>query len=590
MKRTSPPPPYFTPSHFANIVGVFLLGIALTYALLAVVQGIDDNNVKQHLYSESTKLEAAFQKRLTIYEEIMRGIAAIRLVDANKTISQDNWDAYVGSTDVLERIRSLTHIGYAQRYNADQIRQISQDDPAHPLALLLADESRTEFAPIALTNGAQTGDPLAIKGYDLLQDPTLRAAMDSARDSGTPSMTHSTFIPRGINNPNNEPELVYFMPIFNTPQPPASTAERRQHIDGYVYVSIFPHTIMDRVVANQEIEGDTQVSIFDGTRSKGEIELYSSSRSPSDGPSVSTTIAFGNLSWRLNVATKNPDAYRTGWPYIVITVGAMCTVLAAVLVHTALRYRKRQSVLEQQAKLQVIRDELMSLASHQLRTPASGVKQYLGMLLEGFAGDLSPQQRELIEKADTINNRQIEIVDQILLATDVGGAKLRAAMRHEDITQLVVEVIDEQRLSHKTHHTLAYQPSRQPIFASIDRDYIKVAIENVIGNAYKYTPDHGTINVSVSQDDTSVAIAVTDSGVGIAPSDQDRLFEKFSRIPNELSIKAGGSGIGLYVVKELVEGLHDGTIAVSSAGDGTGSTFTITLPIQHRINSKKVVQ
>lgn len=590
MKHSNSPSPYLTPSHLANVFGVFLLGISLTFALLAIVQDIDDNNVRQHLYSESIRLEASFQKRLTIYEEIMRGIAAIRLVDADNTISQDSWDAYVGSTNVLERIRSLTHIGYAQRYNTDQIRQLSQDDPASPLMQLLSNQARTEFAPIVLTNGAQTGDPLAIKGFDLLQDPTLRVAMDSARDSGTPSMTHSTFIPRGVNNPSNEPELVYFMPIFDTPQPPASTAERRQHIDGYVYVSIFPHTIMDRVVANQEIESDTRVNIFDGTRTNGEVELYASSREPSNGPSVSTTIAFGNLSWRLNVATKNPDIYRTGWSYIVITVGAMCTVLAAILIHTTLRYRKRQSALDQHAKLQVIRDELMSLASHQLRTPASGVKQYLGMLLEGFAGDLSPQQRELIEKADTINNRQIEIVDQILLATDVGGAKLRAVMKEEDIARLVAEVVDEQRLAHKTHHTLAYVAPRDQVLAFIDRDYIKVALENIIGNAYKYTPDRGTIDVSVSHSGSSVTVTITDSGVGIEPGDQDRLFEKFSRIPNELSIKAGGSGIGLYVVKELVESLHDGTVTVSSAGGNTGSTFTLTLPLHRSASPKKVVQ
>jgi signal transduction histidine kinase len=117
----------------------------------------------------------------------------------------------------------------------------------------------------------------------------------------------------------------------------------------------------------------------------------------------------------------------------------------------------------------------------------------------------------------------------------------------------------------------------QPLTANIDAAQIHMAIGNIIDNAIKYTADGKQITVSLRGLATTVELKITDQGVGIAKPDQDKLFQKFSRIPNPRSILVGGTGLGLYWTKRIIQ-LHGGTITVSSQPD-KGTTFTIRLPI-----------
>lgn len=116
------------------------------------------------------------------------------------------------------------------------------------------------------------------------------------------------------------------------------------------------------------------------------------------------------------------------------------------------------------------------------------------------------------------------------------------------------------------------------IQASFDDIRLRMAIENLVDNASKYSGDNTTITVIAKQTAKGVSISVTDQGVGIAKEDFKKLFQKFSRIPNELSTSSGGSGLGLYWAQKIVK-LHGGALTIKSE-PGKGSTFTITLPQQ----------
>jgi two-component system sensor histidine kinase VicK len=106
-----------------------------------------------------------------------------------------------------------------------------------------------------------------------------------------------------------------------------------------------------------------------------------------------------------------------------------------------------------------------------------------------------------------------------------------------------------------------------------------MAIENILSNAIKYTPDGGVITVRLRHDENFAYIRIKDTGVGIASGDFDKLFKQFSRLSNEMSVRVGGTGIGLYLARHLVE-LHNGRIDVMST-PGKGSTFTVTLPLKN---------
>jgi osomolarity two-component system sensor histidine kinase TcsA len=240
--------------------------------------------------------------------------------------------------------------------------------------------------------------------------------------------------------------------------------------------------------------------------------------------------------------------------------------------------RNQQKELE---RLSMSKDEFISLASHQLRTPATATKQLIGLLLEGFKGDIDPDQKEVLQKAYESNERQIAIVNSLLRVAQIDGGKVILHKEPTDVAKLIQTVVDEQADTFKSRDQIITIkiPSDIPQIV-VDPEHFGMALGNLVDNASKYTQEGGKLSITAKSVGDSVAISFQDTGVGIADEDLHKLFTKFSRIPNELSQKAGGSGLGLYWVSKVVE-LHDGKLAVNSEVD-TGTTFTVTVPIKNR--------
>lgn len=223
------------------------------------------------------------------------------------------------------------------------------------------------------------------------------------------------------------------------------------------------------------------------------------------------------------------------------------------------------------------KDEFISIASHQLRTPATGVKQYVGMLLEGFAGQLAPKQEYLLEKAYENNERQLKIVTDLLRVAQVDAGKVVLRKSKVKINAFIDDVIrDHHGIFSSRYQTILYKPVHPDITIHIDEASIRMVFENMIDNASKYSEENTHVDVSVRVEEDCVKLCVRDEGVGIDPEGRSRLFEKFSRINNPLSMKVGGTGLGLYWAKKIVD-LHGGKITYRSNASG-GTTFCIKLP------------
>jgi PAS domain S-box-containing protein len=238
--------------------------------------------------------------------------------------------------------------------------------------------------------------------------------------------------------------------------------------------------------------------------------------------------------------------------------------------------RRQQKELEQ---LSLSKDEFISLASHQLRTPATAIKQLLGLLLEGFMGELDARQQRVIEKANESNERQIAIVNSLLRVAQIDGGKVLLRKSPVNIPKLFHELVGEQADTiTRRNQTIRIKTAKALPEAFIDKEHFGMALANLVDNASKYTPAGGSISLSARTLGNELVITCKDSGVGIAPNDLDKLFVKFTRIPNELSQEVGGSGLGLYWAHKVIL-LHKGRVDVSSE-PGSGTTFTIHLPLE----------
>lgn len=246
------------------------------------------------------------------------------------------------------------------------------------------------------------------------------------------------------------------------------------------------------------------------------------------------------------------------------------------------KLRKVNAELRQQQKelkrLSISKDEFISLASHQLRTPATAVKQLLGLMLEGIAGKVPPKQRDIIKKAYDSNERQLNVVNSLLSVAQVDSGKVVLRKSWVDVQDLIRGVIEEQADSIAAKkQSISLEHLIQPISIYADAQYLGMAIGNIIDNSSKYSRSNGKIKITVTKENKKVRITIADNGVGVDPGDAETLFEKFRRIPNELSQKAAGSGLGLYWVRKVVE-LHGGKVKVESKL-GEGANFHLYIPI-----------
>lgn len=235
---------------------------------------------------------------------------------------------------------------------------------------------------------------------------------------------------------------------------------------------------------------------------------------------------------------------------------------------------------EQLLSINRTKDEFIALASHQLRTPATGVKQYLGMVLEGFSEPLSPGQKNFLERAYACNERQLRIVEDILRVAQVDLDQIKLHIEPTNINDLIAEIIDYQSGEfYRRKQKIVLHRSKQPLLADVDRDRFRMAVDNLIDNASKYTMSDKRIDVRIAPlGSNQFSISVSDQGVGMSKQDQGKLFQKFSRLDNPLSIEVGGNGLGLYWSRKIIN-LHGGDITVSSQ-PGKGSKFTVTVPLK----------
>ena len=256
-----------------------------------------------------------------------------------------------------------------------------------------------------------------------------------------------------------------------------------------------------------------------------------------------------------------------------------------IAMDNALMYQEIQEANEKLKVLDKLKDEFLSLATHELRTPMTAIKSYLWMLMNK-GKTLDEEKKKLyMNRVYTSTQRLLNLVNELLDVSRIESGRLKLTPTSFDLLGLTKEVNDElvARVADRKQ-TLTIQDTPIPqIYA--DKDKIHEVLLNLIGNSIKYTPEEGKITVNFGQKDGMVQVSIIDTGRGISKEDMSKLFTKFGRLDNTLVAigETGGTGLGLYICKQLVE-LSGGKIWVESEV-GKGSTFAFTIPVY---NGQKV--
>lgn len=235
---------------------------------------------------------------------------------------------------------------------------------------------------------------------------------------------------------------------------------------------------------------------------------------------------------------------------------------------------------EELKRIDATKDEFVSMASHQLRTPLTSIKGYISMVLEGDAGEISDDQRRLLSEAFTSSERMVRLIGDFLNVSRLQNGKFMIDRSMQvDLADIVrQEIANVREIAGARGIGIAYhQPSHYPALF-LDEDKIRQVIMNFLDNAVFYAGDSKAITVRLYVSEGAAVFEVVDHGIGVPAAAQKHLFTKFYRAENAQKQRPDGTGVGLYLAKRVVTG-HGGKLVFHSV-EGQGSTFGFRLPIK----------
>lgn len=535
----------------------------------------------QAINQEISDIESQIRDRMGDYQQILE--SANGFFQSSNDVDREEWKAFYENYDIPNRYPGLQGIAFAERVPRDNLEAHQNKIRAEGFSdyTVTPVGDREVYVPLVYPITAVTPEnykTLTGFGFDISTDKVRNSALEAANASGQATLTGKLTLLQA--NQEQAPAFIVYQPLYRKGD--------LKTVAGYAYAPFTAKNLFEGIFGANGEEATVGFKVYDQKVSEENLLYKNKLFDQAGGQPIQHSVKIAGRDWVIEYKAPDSivsDANRRN-PTATLIAGIIFSALIAGLVLSLLMARTRSLAFAENRELQRAKDDLLSIASHQLRTPATGVKQYIGMLREGYAGKVPAKQKKLLDEAYNSNERQLTIIDEILHVARIDTGRLILQKERITIRTVVDQILREQAsaIREKSQKILTAFPKRI-LYANGDPQYVRMAIENIISNAIKYTPEKGTITIKIKRSGDFVAVSVADTGVGIDKKDIGLLFQKFSRIPNELSRQSAGSGVGLYIAQHIVD-LHGGSIEVKSS-PGVGTTFTILLPLALRKQTKE---
>jgi signal transduction histidine kinase len=233
---------------------------------------------------------------------------------------------------------------------------------------------------------------------------------------------------------------------------------------------------------------------------------------------------------------------------------------------------------EEMEKLDQAKSAFMLTIAHELRAPVGGAQSLLRTLTRGIAGELSDQQREILERIEARMDQLIELIEDLLSLASSKSSELESPLEPIELEPILQEVLESYGFEAETKDiSLDVEMTDEDLMIHGTHDGLERILGNLLGNAIKYTPEKGQVQIKIQQLSDQVEIQIADNGMGISEEELPHIWDEFFRAKNARHSGIGGTGLGLSIVKQYVERFH-GEISVNSL-KGQGTTFILCFPL-----------
>ena len=582
-----------------NWVPYAVLGVAIAVTLLGtyyvIRTGRARDTVRFQIAVEETR--HLIEIRIQTYIEVLR--ASVALFGASDDVTRQEFSAFVSGLRLPERYPGIQGIGFLAHLTRNKVGGVRG--------------ARDEYTSVLFIEPLDDRNRRAL-GFDMGSDPIRRAAMDGARDTGEPAASGKVTLVQDVGDADAQPGFLIYVPVFANGLATGTVEERRAALRGHVFSQFRVQDLLSGILG----EGHgamLELTVYDGAGPDAAALMHASTDDfpPTPHEHLRTTQ-------RLDVAGRPWTFEFKGQPHFdgassmwlgPLTLGggllislALFAILAsqdrarhAAEKHTAkLRASeealregetrlRRLVVLEREARAEAqaadrAKDEFLATLSHELRTPLNAMLGWINLLRAGkVREDRRAGAMEVIER----NARtQARLIEDLLDVSRIITGKVRLELhplRVGPIAHTAVEGLRPAADAKGIRVQTVIHPEIPDIMGDAAR--LQQILWNLLSNAIKFTPPGGQVIVELKSDEGEVELSVRDTGLGIAADFLPHVFERFRQADSSTTRPHSGVGLGLAIVRHLVE-LHGGRISAHSEGENRGALFVVRLPLAAR--------
>jgi signal transduction histidine kinase/CheY-like chemotaxis protein len=520
----------------------------------------------------------AITARLDTYVNVLT--ATRGLVASDPALKRHDLRGYIRSHDIQRRYPGIQGIGLSLRVPVEDVPQLEaelrregfQEFRAWPA------DPRPEVHAVVLLEPMDERNRNAL-GFDMFTDPVRREAMARARDTGQAAASGAVTLVQEI-DARKQPGFLIYTPVYSTGLTPETVAERRATLIGFVYAPFRAYDLL-RGIFGSQVRPEVGFEISDGGRL-----LFRTEDLP-ERPRFTQrrTLSFAGRTWDLHFISRRQGRGAAFTFAAATLVGglAIATLLFSLLrvqlraraeaERTAERLRISEAALQRANRA---KDEFLATLSHELRTPMTSIMGWAQMMTEG---DLDAETIRMgIDAINKGSRAQAQLIDDLLDVSRITAGKMRIDAGPMDLAPVIAMATETVRAAADAKGVRLSVDLDDGVRVNGDGHRLQQVVWNLLSNAVKFTPENGSVFVTLRVDERDAVIEVRDTGEGIEPAFMPHLFERFRQADSSATRSHMGLGLGLAIVRHLVE-LHGGTIAAESRGPGKGATFRVRLPL-----------
>jgi len=562
---------------------ILILGLALTFAI-TYSDFLDNKRLQNHAFERIChSFESKILIQLKANAQVLYSSAAF--ISSSDTITREEWKEFQYLNKSIAELPGIGGIGYSAVIQAEHLSLFEQrirgeglpEFRVHPQGIRDFYTSVLYFEPLV-------GRNLLTLGYDGYSDPIRQKAMVLSRDNDKAMISDKVFLNQEAGVPESVGTIM-FVPVFGSGSK-SSLDERKSFLVGWVFCPFRMDELLKGILGDWNFS-TMRLRVYDGSSLLPEKLLFDSDSAfniqHETGPKeeISVPMNFNDKIWILHFSNyyHNNRLFAEG-VILMLSLGILISLLLFVLAINLINARTKsvhiQQLNEELKKVNANKDRFISVLAHDLKSPFNTLLGFSELLAENLDQLEKQEVKDYINQIYTSAQVTYLLLDELLMWARVQTDYFSYSPEKINLTELCRILIDDYTLISGNKNICVYLEETEPVFVTADELMLKTILRNLLVNAIKFTPEGGSIRLSILRIENKIVVTVSDNGIGMSPEEMAQLFDISNIKSTSGTANEKGTGLGLLLCKDLVL-KHGGQIWVEST-PGQGSQFRFTLP------------